>query len=450
MAESLGPDDPLIGKTIGGQFHLLRRLGRGAGSVVYEAHDPSGNRGVAVKMLLAAEIEAGGEVSLGRFVREAQAAARIEHPNVAAVYKVGFHEGIPFMVMQLVRGPAELTGKAAENGLPPLRATYVVRCAARGLAAAHALGVIHRDVKPGNILVGADGEVKVTDFGLARIKDNVAAQLTEPGQTLGTPAFMAPEQCTGGTVDHRSDIYSLGATYFRLLTGRPPFGGTSPTAVMFRQIRDRHPDPRTIRPDVPALCVRIIDRAMEKRPEDRWRSMDEMAEALEAVERSLKRDEEMAAEAEAARAAGGGGIADNEIADLLADDDDEELMSPKPPPARAAAARPSGEVPVPAEAPAGGGAVPATFQFLFAGAASAKTALDYLRADLRAGAGTAIRPARRTGHTLLEVTLNLPPKQWAAAVRPLMAAGGRFHGIDTPDKAAGEAVKRELSGLKSR
>jgi hypothetical protein len=141
-------------------------------------------------------------------------------------------------------------------------------------------------------------------------------------------------------------------------------------------------------------------------------------------------------------AAGGGGIADKDIADLLADEDDEdELMSPKPPP-RAAAVRPSGEVPIPADA----GAVPVTFQFRFAAASSAKTALDYLRA----GAGTAIRPAGRTGHTLLELTLNLPPKQWAAAVRPLMAAGGRFHGIDTPDKAAGEALKRELSGLKSR
>jgi len=270
--------DPFVGETLG-DYRLLTLLGRGGRGWVYEAEDVLLGRRVAIKVLRP-ELVAPGSTALRRFLLEARAASKLDHPNCVGVQSIGKKDGVVFFVMPLVKGRSAQDALETSGAFPAVAATRITLLAARGLAAAHALGMVHRDIKPANIVLGENNEVRVADFGLAKATDDAIAGLTEPGRWMGTPHYMSPEQCRGNEVDFRADVYSLGATYYALLTGRPPFADSSPMAVVYRQVSEPHPDPSTILPTIPKVCVEIIDRAMAKDPADRYQTAGEMEAAL--------------------------------------------------------------------------------------------------------------------------------------------------------------------------
>jgi eukaryotic-like serine/threonine-protein kinase len=260
-------------------FEVLQVVGRGGMGVVLHAFDPCLQRDIAIKVL-APEL-AGNELARKRFCREARTAARLSHDNLVAVHSVDEDETseLPFLVMQYVAGEA-LDQRLSRLGR--LSIPEVVRIgaqAAAGLAAAHSIGLIHRDIKPGNILLEASTDkVKLTDFGLARAAEDV--RLTSTGFVSGTPLYMSPEQARGEEADHRSDLYSFGAVMYEMLAARPPFEGKSPLAVL-RQVADEpHPPVRGANPNAPDWLVAVIDRLLEKNPDDRFQSAAEVAELL--------------------------------------------------------------------------------------------------------------------------------------------------------------------------
>jgi serine/threonine protein kinase/tetratricopeptide (TPR) repeat protein len=271
--------DHRIGTSLG-KYRVVSVLGRGGMGVVYEADDTVLGRPVALKVL--PEEFSQDPAAVARFLAEARAAARLMHPNVVAIFDVAEGDGCLYMAIELVRGgtAAEFIRRAGVPDWPT--ATRIAADAAGGLAAAHRVGLVHRDVKPANILIGTEGAVKVTDFGLVKAVDG-DSHLTRAGQVMGTPFFMAPEQCRGDRTDPRTDVYGLGATYYALLTGRPPFHKGGPDAVMYSQCHEPVPDPRSARPDIPAAVVGVVFRAMAKSPDERFRDADEMLAALEGV-----------------------------------------------------------------------------------------------------------------------------------------------------------------------
>lgn len=271
--------DPRVG-TRWGSFELVRVLGRGGMGTVYEAIDHLLDRRVAIK-LLSASLASRGPGHVECVLREARAVARLEHPNVVAVYQVGRQDDTYFIAMQLVRGQSASDLVRARGPLPVREAARVILGAARGLGAAHALGLVHRDVKPHNILLGDGGAVKVADFGLARQERRDGPGPTAPDVVAGTPHYMSPEQAQGFPVDARADLYALGATWYCLLTGNPPFAGASAFEVMLQQVYEAPPDLALLRPEVPAAHVRLIDRALAKKPADRFQSAAELIGELE-------------------------------------------------------------------------------------------------------------------------------------------------------------------------
>jgi serine/threonine protein kinase/putative intracellular protease/amidase len=271
------PTDARVGTQLG-KYQIVSRLGRGGMGVVYEAVDTLLNRTVAIKVL--PEEVADDSQALQRFQHEARAAARLNHANVVVIHDVGQQDGVHYLVMERVAGRS-LAARLEEGPLDWREATLVVADACRGLAAAHAAALIHRDIKPGNLLRNSDGQVKLADFGLAKATDH--SSLTKSGSVLGTPLFMSPEQCKSLPLDARSDIYSLGATYYMLLTGQPPYRADSSMEVMFAHVSNPVPDPRVVRPDVPESCAAIIQKAMAKDPAKRYQSAEEMRGALDAA-----------------------------------------------------------------------------------------------------------------------------------------------------------------------
>jgi hypothetical protein len=274
------PDKPgRIGRL--NRFDIVKVIGRGGMGVVLHAFDPSLQRDVAVKVL--DPQLATNDSYLKRFCREARTAASVSHENIVAVHQVEEDEnsGLPFLVMQLV------TGESLEQRLKrvkKLTVQEVVRFgaqAAAGLAAAHAAGLIHRDVKPGNMLLEAGTErLKLTDFGLARANEDNRITLT--GFVSGTPLYMAPEQARGDEVDHRADLFSLGVVLYEALAGRPPFEGKTPLAVLRRVSDEPHPPLGKLNPDVPAWLEDVIDRLLTKDRNKRFDSALEVAELLAA------------------------------------------------------------------------------------------------------------------------------------------------------------------------
>jgi hypothetical protein len=265
-----------------GKYRVVAELGRGGMGVVYEAEDAMLERRVALKLLSPAL--AGSAEAAQRFVREARAAARLSHPNVVAVHEVGDHNGTPYLVMELVRGGSAQALLGTRGRLDWREATRLVADACRGLAAAHAAGIIHRDLKPANLMLGGDGTVKLVDFGLAKAVDPAAClSLTSDHQVVGTPHFMAPEQCRAEPLDARADVYALGATYYALLTGAPPYTEGSPLGVMFAHCSRPVPDPRTACPDVPGPCAAVVFRAMAKEPSQRCPGAAALRADLEAA-----------------------------------------------------------------------------------------------------------------------------------------------------------------------
>jgi len=280
VLDFLGPpsDAAYVGRL--GQFDVMRVLGRGGMGVVLEAFDTRLQRHVAIKVLdpdLAAD-----DIARQRFCREARAAASITHENVVAVHNVekSGDDGLPYLVMQLVAGESLEQRLGRESPLPVREIVRIGMQAAHGLEAAHAQGLIHRDIKPGNIMIEAPHDrIKLTDFGLARVADDV--KLTQSGFVSGTPLYMAPEQAMGGEADHRSDLFSLGAVLYEMCAGRPPFVGNSALAIL-RQIADeKHRPLRELNPIVPDWLSHTIDRLLAKKPADRIPSAAQLAELFD-------------------------------------------------------------------------------------------------------------------------------------------------------------------------
>lgn len=260
-----------------GVYEIVNVIGRGGMGVVLKAHDPHLNRIVAVKTL--APEYANNAVARQRFAREAQAAAAVAHPHVVTIHAVEPGGRTPYLVMEYVKG-LSLREKLDATGSLELREILRIGSQiAQGLAAAHGQGLIHRDVKPGNVLLENGVErVKLTDFGLARAADDVA--ITRTGEIAGTPQYMSPEQAEGNLVDHRSDLFSLGSVMYAMCTGRPPFRGDTAIAVL-RKVCDSEPRPiREVNPDVPTWLVDIIDHLLAKDPQHRFQSAEEVARVL--------------------------------------------------------------------------------------------------------------------------------------------------------------------------
>jgi len=262
-----------------GRYVVTGQLGRGGMGIVYEAEDTLLKRKVAIK-LLPGEVSANPE-ALARFLREAQAAARLNHANVVAVYDIGETDGTHYIVMELMDG-----GNAQEilRNRGPFHwaeATSILKDVCRGVAAAHVAGLIHRDIKPANILRSTDGIVKLGDFGLVKPAGVKGTGLTALGEVVGTPHYMSPEQSRCDPLDKRSDIYSLGAAYFALLTGRPPFNSPDSMQVLFAHCAHPVPDPRELVGAIPNGCTAIIRKAMRKNRADRYRHAGELLVDLE-------------------------------------------------------------------------------------------------------------------------------------------------------------------------
>jgi eukaryotic-like serine/threonine-protein kinase len=274
--------EDLTGIQLGG-FRILRRLGSGAMADVYLADQSSLRRQVAVKVLkrhLATD-----QTYVKRFEREAQAAASLVHANIVQIYEVGYSGQSYYIAQEYVQG-LNLRQWLERNGAPDLRlALVIMRQVAAALAKAGQQGIVHRDVKPENIMLTRTGEVKVADFGLARVaQDGEQASLTEVGMTMGTPLYMSPEQVEGRALDPRSDIYSFGVTCYQMLAGCSPFSGDTALSIALQHLR-KQPDPlENHRPDLPAALCRLVHRMLAKSPEHRFQSALELLGELRRVQ----------------------------------------------------------------------------------------------------------------------------------------------------------------------
>jgi len=274
-----------------GRYRLVKVLGQGAMGVVYEAVDTRLNRTVAIKTVLRSHLadETTAKEYATRFEREAQAAARLAHPNVVTVYDFGEHEDISYIVMEFVRG-RELN-QAFEAG-EPFTLPEVIRIMRELLAAldyAHQQGIVHRDIKPANVMLDHAGHVKLTDFGVARIV-NANQDRTMPGTLVGTPSYMSPEQILGLAVGSRADIFAAGVILYQFLTGKRPFSGGGPFGVQRKIVQDDPEPPSVANPQLPSGFDLIIARALAKQPEDRYETAAAFAHDLERIGASLPRD----------------------------------------------------------------------------------------------------------------------------------------------------------------
>lgn len=274
-----------MGKMLG-KYRIVDMLGQGGMGIVFKAHDPTIERDVAIKLL--PEDVAADEQALRRFREEAKAAGKLNHPNVIAIYEIGQEGNTYYLAMELVTGGSAEDALVKHGAFSFLDATRMMIDACKGLTAAHAAGMVHRDIKPANLLRTADGTAKLTDFGLAKGLTARTQQLTQTGMVVGTPYFMSPEQCEARALDARSDIYSLGATYYNLLTGKNPYEESdSIMQIMYAHCHGQVPDPRTTNPAIPPACSAIIAQAMAKAPADRYQSTAQMQADLEAVAATL-------------------------------------------------------------------------------------------------------------------------------------------------------------------
>jgi serine/threonine-protein kinase len=266
------------GTILGGRYRLVELLGQGGMARIFRAHDSQLDRDVAVKLL---RPEYGRDPDFGsRFRQEAQSAASLNHPNIVSVFDYGQDTPGPFIVMELVDGEDLASIVKRTGALPPRQAARIAAETARALQAAHARGIVHRDVKPGNVMIDRDGRVKVTDFGIARAI--AEAQMTLPGTTLGSVHYFSPEQARGDQATASSDVYSLGIVLYELLTGHRPWEADSAAAVAMARLAGPVPDPSAVRSGLPPDLVAIDRKALATEPADRWSSASSFAAALEA------------------------------------------------------------------------------------------------------------------------------------------------------------------------
>jgi eukaryotic-like serine/threonine-protein kinase len=251
-----------------GRYRVEGLLGTGAMGEVYRAHDPAIDRLVAIKVVRPELVAgSGGEQLLERFRREARAAGRRFHPNIVAIWDFGDDNGMPFLVMELVEGRSLDQVIKSSGPLPPGRSVDIIAQVLSALGFAHENGIVHRDIKPSNIMILQDDRVKVADFGIARLE---ASEFTIVGDLLGTPAYMAPEQLSGGPIDHRTDLFAAGVILFEMLTGVKPFRGKSITEIMSFMEKRGPEDIRTLNPAVPEALKHVIGKSVAFDPAERY------------------------------------------------------------------------------------------------------------------------------------------------------------------------------------
>ena len=266
-------------RVLNGRYAIDDVLGQGGMAKVFRGTDKVLGRTIAVKVL--SPQFADDEAFVARFRREAQAAAALNHPNIVGVFDTGSQNGVHYIVMEYVEGRTLRDVIRADAPLLPQRALEITDAVAQALGSAHEAGLVHRDIKPGNIMLTQAGEVKVMDFGIART--TTGDTLTQTAAILGTALYLSPEQAQGETVDGRSDIYSLGCALYEMLTAQPPFTGDSPVSIAYKHVRDTPPLPSQLNPDVPAAVDAIVMKMLAKNAANRYQSAAELSEDLARV-----------------------------------------------------------------------------------------------------------------------------------------------------------------------
>ncbi len=261
-----------------GHYDIVAELGRGGMGVVYKGHESSLNRYVAIKVL--ADSLAHDEGVKERFLREARSMAALNDPHIIQIYYIGDDEGQTYFVMEFVEGESLGTLLKREHKVDVGPAAKIIYQTALGLATAHDKGVIHRDIKPGNLMVSSRGSIKIADFGIALSNQDLSNKLTSTGEFVGTPGYLSPEVCLGHQVDQRSDIFSLGIVLFEMLAGRMPFTDESPLGLMLEVVRAEIPDVRELNGEVDEKIAWILSKMIAKEPEDRYQSCQELADDL--------------------------------------------------------------------------------------------------------------------------------------------------------------------------
>ncbi|NIL98150.1 MAG: protein kinase, partial [Planctomycetales bacterium] len=274
--------DDLAGRVVG-DYHLLRRLGQGAMAEVYLAEQKSLGRRVAFKVLKPELVS--DQTHVRRFEMEARAAAALVHGNIVQIYEVGQAAGVPFIAQEYVPGQNLAQVLARSGNLDVPTAVGIMRQVAVALAKAAERGIVHRDIKPENLMLSASGEVKVADFGLARItQGREQLQLTQVGLTMGSPLYMSPEQVEGKPLDPRSDIYSFGVTCYQMLAGRPPFTGDTTLSVAVQHLQNTPEPLENLRADLPPGLCRIVHKMLCKSPSSRYADGAEILRDLRALD----------------------------------------------------------------------------------------------------------------------------------------------------------------------
>lgn len=270
-----------------GRYEVLGELGQGAMGVVYKAKDPLIDRIVAIKTInLGLALDEKDEYE-GRFYQEAKAAGRLNHPNIVTIYDVGKSGDVAYIAMEFLEGRELRDIMNDGERLPVEQVLDIVAQVALGLAYAHEHEIVHRDVKPSNIMVVRDGHVKITDFGIARMAS--AAVRTQTGMVLGSPKYMSPEQVMGKNIDQRSDIFSLGVMLYEMLTGQAPFSGENVNAIMYQTLNAAPPPPNQLNPSVPEMINFIVAKALAKGMDDRYQNAKDLAVDLRACRDTLPR-----------------------------------------------------------------------------------------------------------------------------------------------------------------
>ena len=260
-----------VGETVG-QFEIVEYLGQGGMATIYKAHQTNLDRFVALKVIH--PVLKDDQAFLNRLKREASIIAKLNHPNIVTVYDYSEFDGIPFLVLRFIDGKT-LKAVLQQQKLGTTQILRIIRPVADALSYAHSRGVLHRDVKPSNILIDNEGHVYLTDFGLARIAHS-SESTSSHDMMIGSPHYLSPEQAKSEPVDARTDIYSLGIVLFEMFTGKVPFSAETPYGTILAQINQAPPAPRTINPKVPAAVEQVIQKALAKDPKDRYASIREM------------------------------------------------------------------------------------------------------------------------------------------------------------------------------
>ena len=260
-----------------GKYTIIEMLGKGAMGVVYKALDPDINREVAVKTIRFDIVDGDDEEMIGRFIREAQAAGKLDHSNIATIYDVGREKDLTYIVMQYIKGQSLQQVIAKKKKFSPKEIADILIPLCEALEYAHQNGIVHRDIKPANILIDLNGKPNVVDFGVARVETST---LTQSGVTVGTPSYMSPEQIMGKRVDNRADIFSLGVILYELAAGQRPFSGGNVSTLMYKIVNEEPPHITEVEKSLPANYENIIEKALAKDPKDRFKSCLQFIAAL--------------------------------------------------------------------------------------------------------------------------------------------------------------------------